>query len=138
MHVYPSFETLNGYDQPQPAETVAQYDYFNYNMAIQNAQRSALFQHWMATGYYAGSGNDSFESKLDWFESPYSFELLPITRPNDDDDDRSSQQYLEEMATSLDWKIEKNIIWRAQPSLKKEITIQTNLVAGLFFSVFFF
>jgi hypothetical protein len=135
MHVYPSFESLNGF-YAESSVGDAGDDYFNYNKAIQAASTSILYKPWMETGYFAFSGNESFEAKQQWFDNPYSFELLPITRRTVEEG--SSDEYLEEMARLLDWKIEKSLIWRAQPGYKKEITMDTKMIAGLYFLVFSF
>ena len=94
-----------------------------------------LFKPYMNTGYRHGAGDSCLAEKTDWFEDPYSTELLRISRPFGCLDAKATKLSAEQLQcrfSEWDLNIERQVVWRAVPYFAKEITLASNMVVGLY------
>lgn len=87
--------------------------------------------HWKVTGYYGGPSGQSHEEQNAWFQDPYTFEFLNKTRHCFVEPLLFTHDELVKTLFATKVSIERQIAWRAQPFLKKEISISANMSAGL-------
>jgi hypothetical protein len=93
-----------------------------------------LFEPHMNTGYCHGAGDSSLAEKTDWFEDPYSTEVLTVSRPFGCQDVQATRLSMEQLRCRFrewDLNIERQVIWRAIPYFAKEITLSSNMVVGM-------
>jgi hypothetical protein len=87
-------------------------------------------ENWEITGYYRGPPGTTHSDQNAWFRDAFSFEFLYKTRSCFVEPQLFTHAELVKLLFATKVSIERQVIWRAQPFLKKEIELSSNMTAG--------